>query len=119
MSPFGIRMDGLRPEIHRGVDIRVPYGSEVRSMADGRVRFAGTMAGYGTVIWVDHPGGVTSVYGHLSELSVAEGAAVDGNTPIGLSGNSGNATGPHLHFEVWKGGKEQDPVRMLGGRPGN
>ena len=88
-------------------------------MADGRVRFAGTMAGYGTVIWVDHPGGVTSVYGHLSELSVAEGAAVDGNTPIGLSGNSGNATGPHLHFEVWKGGKEQDPVRMLGGRPGN
>ncbi|MBT8395390.1 MAG: peptidoglycan DD-metalloendopeptidase family protein, partial [Gemmatimonadetes bacterium] len=51
ISPFGIRFDGIRPDLHRGVDISVPDGTAVKSMASGRVRFAGAMRGYGKVVW--------------------------------------------------------------------
>ena len=118
ISPFGIRLQGLRPSLHRGVDVSVPDGTEVRSMAPGRVRYAGTMRGYGNVIWLDHRGGTISVYGHLSSILVAGGAEVRGGQVIGLSGHSGNATGPHLHFEIWRHGREVDPVPLLGGFPG-
>jgi murein DD-endopeptidase MepM/ murein hydrolase activator NlpD len=76
------------------------------------------MGGYGQVIWVDHPGGVMTVYAHLSSLGVQVGEDVEGGQVIALSGRSGNATGAHLHFEVWRRGKEVDPVSFLGGRPG-
>jgi murein DD-endopeptidase MepM/ murein hydrolase activator NlpD len=56
-SPYGMRWRGLLPEVHRGVDIVVPEGTEVRTMAPGRVRFAGTMSGYGNVVWMDHVAG--------------------------------------------------------------
>ncbi|MGD2122071.1 MAG: M23 family metallopeptidase [Gemmatimonadota bacterium] len=118
VSPFGIRFQGLKPDLHRGVDIRVPEGTEVRAMKEGRVRFAGTMSGYGRVIWLDHSRGVMTVYAHLSRIVVEEGQKVDGNQVIGLSGQSGNASGPHLHFEVWRHGREVDPVPLLGGFPG-
>jgi murein DD-endopeptidase MepM/ murein hydrolase activator NlpD len=87
-------------------------------MKEGRVRFAGTMSGYGRVIWLDHSRGVMTVYAHLSRIVVEEGQKVDGNQVIGLSGQSGNASGPHLHFEVWRHGREVDPVPLLGGFPG-
>jgi murein DD-endopeptidase MepM/ murein hydrolase activator NlpD len=109
---------GLRPDLHRGVDIRVAEGTEVRAMAPGRVRFAGTMAGYGTVLWLDHSHQIMSVYAHLSSLLVRTGDSVERGQVIGLSGRSGNATGPHLHFEVWREGREVDPVPFLGGFPG-
>ena len=117
VSPYGIRFRGLKPDLHRGVDIRVPDGTEVRSMAIGRVRFAGTMQGYGSVIWIDHRGGTITVYGHLSSIRVGRGDEVSGGEVIGLSGHSGNASGPHLHFEVWRHGREVDPVPLLGGFP--
>lgn len=116
-SPFGLRWSGLLPDLHRGVDIDVPTGTEVRAMAPGRVRFAGEMSGYGTVVWVDHGGEVLSLYAHLSALRVRAGDVVGGDTVLGLSGASGNASGPHLHFEVWRWGRERDPVPLLGGRP--
>jgi len=116
-SPFGIRFRGLRPDLHRGVDIRVPDGTEIRSMARGRVRFAGVMTGYGNVVWLDHPGGTLSVYAHLSSILVEVGEEVGGGQAIALSGHSGNASGPHLHFEIWRRGKEVDPVPLLGGFP--
>ena len=87
-------------------------------MKRGQVRFAGSMAGYGQVIWLDHPGDVITVYAHLSSLRVEEGEAVDGGQIIALSGRTGNATGPHLHFEIWRHGREVDPVPLLGGFPG-
>ncbi len=118
VSPFGIRFQGLKPDLHRGVDIRVPNGTEVRAMKRGRVRFAGTMSGYGRVVWLDHRGQVMTVYAHLSAILVETGQEVEGNQLIGLSGQSGNATGPHLHFEVWRHGREVDPVPLLGGFPG-
>ncbi len=117
-SPFGVRWRGILPEIHRGVDISVGVGTEVHAMAGGRVRYAGQMSGYGSVVWIDHPGQVLTVYAHLSELRVEEGQTVGGGEVIGLSGSSGTATGAHLHFEIWRWGREEDPVFLLGGRPG-
>jgi murein DD-endopeptidase MepM/ murein hydrolase activator NlpD len=87
-------------------------------MAQGRIRFAGTMSGYGQVIWMDHSGGVITVYAHLSAIRVQQGEEARGGQVIGLSGHSGNASGPHLHFEIWRHGREVDPVGFLGGFPG-
>ena len=116
-SDFGVRFRGLLPEIHRGVDISVPTGTEVRAMSPGRVRFAGTMSGFGNVVWLDHGGSVLTVYAHLSEIRVRAGDGVAGRQVVGLSGMTGSATGPHLHFEVWRWGREQDPVPLLGRFP--
>jgi len=117
-SPFGLRFSGILPGTHRGVDLDVPIGTPVRAMADGRVRFAGVMAGFGHVVWLDHGGSVLSVYAHLSELHVRTGSVVRGRSVIGLSGATGDVSGPHLHFEVWRWGRPVDPVPLLGGRPG-
>lgn len=117
-SPFGLRFRGLLPDLHRGVDIQVPVGTEVHALSRGRVRYAGRMAGYGLVVWLDHPGDIMSVYGHLSSIRVRAGEEVGGGEVIGLSGRTGEASGPHLHFEVWRHGREVDPVPLLGGFPG-
>jgi murein DD-endopeptidase MepM/ murein hydrolase activator NlpD len=76
------------------------------------------MSGYGLVVWIDHPRNLMTVYAHLSTIQVEEGQRVDGGEVIALSGHSGNASGPHLHFEVWRRGREIDPVPFLGGFPG-
>lgn len=118
VSAFGVRWGGALPGLHRGVDIGAPSGTDVRAMTGGRVLFAGTMAGYGQVIWIDHGGEVLTIYGHLSQLEVGAGELVEGQQVIARSGSSGNAEGPHLHFEVWRWGREVDPVPLLGGFPG-
>jgi len=100
------------------VDIDVPDGTEVRAMKDGKVRFAGTMRGYGQVIWLDHSGSIMTIYAHLSAVYVRAGEEVRGGQVIADSGHSGDVTGPHLHFEVWRHGREVDPVPLLGGFPG-
>ncbi|MGI9627339.1 MAG: M23 family metallopeptidase [Longimicrobiales bacterium] len=116
-SPFGLRMNGVSPDVHRGVDIAAQTGTPVRPLLRGRVRFAGTMSGFGSVIWVDHSDNLLSVYAHLSEIRVKQGDQVDKHQIMGLTGMSGNAQGPHLHLEVWRWGREVDPVAFLGGPP--
>lgn len=116
-SAFGVRFRGVLPGIHRGVDLAVPTGTPVQVMNPGVVRFAGTMRGYGEVIWVDHGGSVLSVYAHLSRLDVRTGEGVEARQVIGLSGATGDVTAPHLHFEIWRWGRPTDPVPLLGGRP--
>lgn len=116
-SPFGLRFRGWSPDLHPGVDIAAPQGTPVRSLKAGRVRFAGRQGGYGNVIYVDHGSGTTSVYAHLAEIRVARGQRVDLGEVIGTVGRTGNATGPHLHLEVWQHGRPQDPVPLLGGVP--
>ena len=118
-SPYGIRFRGILPSVHRGVDLGVPVGTEARVMSAGRVRFVGTMEGFGQVVWVDHGGSVMTVYAHLSRILVEEGQLVRGRQVIALSGASGDVTAPHLHFELWRWGRQQDPVTLLGGFPGN
>ena len=87
------------------------------SIAPGRVRFAGVQQGFGNVVWVDHGGQVITVYAHLSTIRVRTGDEVKGHAVLGLSGSSGEARGAHLHFEIWRWGREVDPVPLLGGRP--
>ncbi len=117
-SDFGLRLRGIRPDIHRGVDFSVPTGTQIQAMADARVRFAGVMSGFGNVVWLDHGGTILSVYAHLSRIDVRQGDFVRRGQLVGLSGASGDVTAPHLHFEVWRGGREVDPVPLMGGRPG-
>jgi murein DD-endopeptidase MepM/ murein hydrolase activator NlpD len=92
-------------------------GTPVHAMAAGRVRYSGWMSGYGNVVWIDHAGGVISLYAHLSRIDVLEGTPVGAQEVIGVSGSTGTTTGPHLHFEIWKRGRQVDPVRYLGGGP--
>ena len=118
IAPFGVRWESGGPTIHRGVDIVVPTGTPVHAMSNGRVRFTGTMTDYGLVVWLDHGDAVLTIYAHLSQILVDEGQAVTRAEPLGLSGQSGNASGPHLHFEIRGRGHQVDPVALLGGRPG-
>lgn len=116
-SPYGLRLRGWKPGLHHGVDVAVPEGTPIRAMRRGRVIRAGWASGYGWMVMIDHGNQVLSLYAHLSEIRVREGERVDGRQVIGLSGKSGNASGPHLHFEIWRRGWPEDPVMLLGGPP--
>lgn len=105
-SLVGVRhdpFDGTLRE-HNGVDIAVPTGTPVRAVAPGRVIFAGSRPGYGTMVIVEHGDGSITLYAHNSANLVAEGEQVTDATTIALSGSTGRSTGPHLHFEAWKEG---------------
>jgi len=117
IAPFGVRWESSGPSIHRGVDLVVPTGTPIYPMSNGEVTFTGTMTDYGLVVWVDHGDAIITVYAHLSQILVGEGQAVTRSQPLGLSGQSGNATGPHLHFEIRGRGHQVDPVALLGGPP--
>jgi len=112
-SAYGWRHDPFtgRAKFHKGVDLRAPEGSEVRSAGAGKVKFAGDSGGYGTNVVVEHANGVSTRYAHLSELLVRAGDEVGDGQLIGLSGQSGRATAAHLHFEVLEDGVPVDPLR--------
>ncbi|MEK7365620.1 MAG: M23 family metallopeptidase [Candidatus Deferrimicrobiota bacterium] len=98
---------------HSAVDIRLPGGTPVRAIADGRVAFAGEQFFGGRSVVIDHGGGVFSVYYHLQEFSVVEGKEIARGDRVGSVGASGRATGPHLHFGVRVPGGRVDPTRLL------
>lgn len=116
-SPYGLRFLGIRPDFHPGVDLAVPAGSPVGAMKSGTVSYAGTMSGYGLVVIIDHGPRLRTVYAHLSRIDVRAGDKVKGGQIIALSGQSGNASGPHLHFEIQRWGRNEDPIDLLGGLP--
>ena len=101
-SAFGQRQDPINGEgaFHSGIDIDAPYGTPVRATADGEVTGTAMGAGYGRQIVLDHGHDVLTVYGHLSALAVVPGEHVNRGEVIGYVGQSGRATGPHLHYEV-------------------
>jgi murein DD-endopeptidase MepM/ murein hydrolase activator NlpD len=101
-SGFGSRQDPINGEgaFHSGIDIDAPYGTPVRAAADGEVTGATFAAGYGRQIVISHGHDVMTVYGHLSSMTVAPGQHVNRGQIIGYVGQSGRATGPHLHYEV-------------------
>jgi len=101
-SSFGQRMDPFNGEgaFHEGIDLEAPLGTPVRAAGDGEVTVAGMNAGYGREIMIDHGHDVLTLYGHLSAMAVAVGQHVIRGHVIGFVGQSGRATGPHLHYEV-------------------
>lgn len=98
---------------HLGVDIAVPVGSYVRAARGGVVREAGDDAEYGLFVRVEHDGDMSSLYAHNSWLFVARGDSVEIGEVIGLSGNSGRSTAPHLHVEMSRQGVIVDPLEYL------
>lgn len=110
-SAYGTRHDPITGEskMHRGTDIPMPVGSDVRSAGSGTVVSVGEAGGYGLQVVVDHGNGVTTRYAHLSGSTVKPGDAVTRGQVIAASGNSGRSTGPHLHFEVLAQGATIDP----------
>lgn len=97
---------------HLGVDFGAPTGTPVRSVGDAVVSFAGQQNGYGNVVELQHSGGRTTVYAHLSRIDVRKGARVEQGQLIGAVGATGWATGPHLHFEFKVGGQQVDPMAI-------
>lgn len=110
-SNFGYRWGRL----HAGADVGVPIGTTVRASRAGQVITAGWVGGYGNCVIIDHGDGVTTRYGHLSEVTVSVGQYVDQGQQVALSGNTGRSTGPHLHFEIRINGEAVDPLPYLAG----
>ncbi len=100
-------------QFHKGIDVAVAYGSEVKCTAKGKVIFAGNKGGYGNCVIVQHGNGLSSLYAHLSEVLVAANQEVKVGEVIAKSGNSGRSTGPHLHYEVHKNNTPVNPKLFL------
>lgn len=115
-STFGARIDPITHERrnHSGLDLAAEKGRVVWAAAKGYVVRAGWTAGYGLLVEVRHGGDLTTRYSHLSALLCQPGDEVAPGRPVGLVGNTGRSTGPHLHFEVWQGGLVRDPLKWLG-----
>jgi murein DD-endopeptidase MepM/ murein hydrolase activator NlpD len=98
---------------HLGVDYAAPTGTPVRTVGDGRVRFAGWQGGYGKVVFVEHSNGQSTAYAHLSSIDVRVGQSLSKGDRLGAVGSTGASTGPHLHFEFRVNGRHQDPLAMV------
>ncbi|HZR07929.1 MAG TPA: LysM peptidoglycan-binding domain-containing M23 family metallopeptidase [Myxococcales bacterium] len=109
ISGFGVR----DRDNHFGIDLACPEGTPIRAADDGIVLFAGEQRGYGNLILLAHEGDVVTVYAHNARNLVAQGEKVARGEEIGRVGRTGNATGPHLHFEVRVGTQPRDPLGFL------
>lgn len=98
---------------HEGIDLATPTGGEVMATAAGTVIRSEYYAGYGNCVDIDHGNGVISRYGHLSKINVSLGQSVSQGEVIALSGNTGNSTGPHLHFELRMNGEAVNPYDYI------
>jgi len=115
-SGFGMRRHPLlggAPMFHTGIDISASYGTPVKAVAPGRVIFAGWYGGYGKLVILDHGGGISTLYAHLSRIVVNLEEQVSEGEVIGYVGSTGLSTGPHLHFEVRVNGEPKDPTLWL------
>ncbi|HLF23653.1 MAG TPA: M23 family metallopeptidase, partial [Burkholderiales bacterium] len=113
-SGFGMRRHPIAQvwRAHQGIDYAAPTGTRVRSVGDGVVEFAGAKGGYGNVVIVRHHGQYATVYAHLSRITVKRGARVTQNETIGAVGQTGWATGPHLHYEFRIAGEARNPLSV-------
>jgi murein DD-endopeptidase MepM/ murein hydrolase activator NlpD len=114
-SGFGWRSSPW-PEFHKGVDLEADYGETVRASANGTVAFAGWDGGFGNKVDIDHGNGLHTWYAHLSRITVHEGQTVRKGEPIAKVGSTGEATGPHLHYQVMRDGNPIDPRPFLDGQ---
>jgi lipoprotein NlpD len=109
ISGFGVR----ERDHHDGIDLACPQGTPVRAAEDGVVLFAGEQRGYGNLVVIAHDNDLVTIYAHNEENLVAQGDRVSRGEEIARVGHSGNATGPHLHFEVRVGTHARDPLGFL------
>ena len=114
-SKYGYRPHPVtgRYQFHRGIDFRAATGTRIYASKAGRVIFAGRKRGYGKIVGIEHENDFTTWYGHLSRIKVKVGQTVNQNKVIGLSGNTGISTGPHLHFEIRYKGRSEKPTKHI------
>ena len=114
-SEYGVRKDPFtgRKRKHNGIDLAGPRGSNILSVAAGKVIFTGRKGGYGRFIEIKHSGGIVSRYAHLEASLVKKGQTVSIGERIARLGTSGRSTGPHLHLEILKNNKHIDPMIFL------
>lgn len=118
-SKFGRRRSPVaatddEPEFHAGLDIANKPGTLILATADGVVKQAGWVKGYGQMVLIRHDGRFSTLFGHTSKLLVRAGQRIERGQPVALMGNTGRSTGPHLHYEVWRLGRPVDPRKFLG-----
>jgi murein DD-endopeptidase MepM/ murein hydrolase activator NlpD len=113
-SYFGYRYHPILhfTRFHAGIDIGAGWGSPIVAAADGEVAAAGWAGGYGREVQIAHGSGITSLYGHMSEIVAQPGTFVHAGQVIGYVGSSGLSTGPHVHFEVRVGGRPVNPLSV-------
>jgi murein DD-endopeptidase MepM/ murein hydrolase activator NlpD len=114
-SGFGVRSDPFlgRPAMHTGLDFRAATGDPVRATANGKVVSSGWAGGYGRMVEIDHGNGLSTRYGHMSEINVRVGDPIKIGQVIGAVGSTGRSTGPHLHYETRIDGDAVDPQKFL------
>ena len=110
-SGYGMRMDPIyhSRRFHAGMDFTAPTGTDIYATGNGRVLSAGWQQGYGNCVEIDHGFGYVTLYGHMHSISVNAGQTVNRGEVIGLVGNTGKSTGPHLHYEVHYKGEIMNP----------
>ncbi len=101
--------------MHSGIDVAAPRSAPIKASEGGTVIYSGWYGGYGKVVIVDHAKGMSSLYAHLSSTAVGVGSKVKQGDVVGYEGDTGYATGPHLHFEIRSDGRPQNPINYLGG----
>ncbi len=118
-SYFGTRKDPFNglPSMHKGVDFAGKDGSKIIATGAGIVTWAGERYGYGNLIEIEHGHGLRTRYGHNKKVLVALGDVVTKGQHIGVMGSTGRSTGPHVHYEVLKDGKQIDPVKYVYRKP--
>ena len=114
-SPYGYRVHPIwgTTIYHSGIDIGVDEGTPVHAADSGVIVWSGWMGGYGYAVVIDHGNGLSTFYGHNSELAVDEGQSVSKGQVVAYAGSTGNSTGPHVHFEVRENGDPVDPMGYL------
>lgn len=100
-------------DFHHGLDIAIPSGRLIRAARAGKVTKTGWLGVYGLTVMLDHGNGIQTLYAHNSKVLVKVGDSVKGGEGISMSGNTGNSTGPHLHFEIRHNGKTMNPEYYL------
>ena len=112
---FGMRIYPFtgQKSMHTGIDMACPTGTPIKAAMSGTVAFTGVSVVYGNYVIIKHYDGYQTLYGHMSKIIAKKGQSVNQSTTIGLVGSTGQSTGPHLHFSVYKNGKLVDPLTVL------
>ncbi len=114
-SSFGFRVHPITgvPTLHAGLDLVAPRGTPIFATGTGRVLRAGVAGGYGNMVEIQHAEGLVTRYGHMDTIAVTEGQAVTAGSVLGTLGSTGASTGPHVHYEIRRGGQPVDPMPFL------